>query len=241
FVDFRINIKMISTFLKLGVLVLCLYFVLSASHDDDEKSRLPRFLEIFRKKNEPTMEEQAENVVAGKTRVSKAAEQLSREGKSLQTYIKSLHAQFGDNDKEMKAFIDVLDQVGDHVVRAGEIIKKKNKDISDALTNKMKDVGDVVNFSRRETSDLERFIERSIDDAERALVKVFPRFRTRRQRRIARELREIDHMIGQVVNSLDEVGRDSEHLGKSVVKAGKDMFEVLRRAGERVTQAVTGP
>ncbi|GFO16227.1 hypothetical protein PoB_004273200 [Plakobranchus ocellatus] len=229
---------MASTLLKLSVLLVCFSFVLPACLEN-EKFRLPNFLKVFGSKSEPTMEEQAENVVVENTIVSESADQLSREGKSLQRYGKSLQHLLGDEDEELKAFFDILEQVGDHVVRAGEAIKKTNTEINDALTNRMKDVGDVTKSSRKEVYELERFIEQSINDAGKALVKVFPKLPTRKQRKIARKLKEIDDMMQEVVDSLDEVGRDSVKLSQTVVKANKDIhvYKIFHRAG---VEAVVG-
>ncbi|GFO16230.1 hypothetical protein PoB_004273500 [Plakobranchus ocellatus] len=231
---------MASTLLKLGVLVVCFSFVLSASVED-EKSRWPRFFKIFRRKDKPTIEEQAEKVVEVKTRVSQAADQLTKDGKSLQTYGKSLQDDLGNTDEDFKACFDVLDQLGSRAARAGEIITKTNEDIHDALTNKKKDVGDVVQSSQKEVSDLEKFMEQTIDDAKKAALGVYLKLDPTMRSEMARKIMGIDDIFKQVVNSLDEVGEDSVDLDKKVGKEKKDMSKVLRQAGERVAQAVAAP
>ncbi|GFO16236.1 hypothetical protein PoB_004274100 [Plakobranchus ocellatus] len=112
---------MASTFLKVGILLFGLTFVLSAPVEE-EKKRSPRFLEIFdtglrESQPELTWEEQAMAILAEQNETRETVEDLNQQAKELNSFALTLESEeFFSDDDEIPSDDEAVSSTDDAVV-----------------------------------------------------------------------------------------------------------------------------
>ncbi|GFO16233.1 hypothetical protein PoB_004273800 [Plakobranchus ocellatus] len=251
---------MVSTLVKLSILVLCLAFVLSAPVEE-KKQRSPRYLKkvghFFKNlrnclackpgKASDTIELVAENVLLASTAFNERADELNEEGKDLETFVFTLdaieEAERENSDKQTKGIwkklVSAVHIFARLTVRIADALSAKNSDMKMALIDNTMEVEEVVRKSMADIGEIVEDIDKKLSEAEIALNKLGIKIMANKKERISRELDERTELILEAIKALHDVGEYSTALDQKVDQSGKNIEDLLNKAYSRIGSTVT--